>query len=218
MRAARLTRGRGVGQFILLGAALFAGCARQGDVGSEDSAAARGEMATVAGVPACQFNDSGTELAERPSPPDSAMAQLGDGIAKVCYSAPSARGRQVMGVLVPFGEPWRLGANEATTLHVTVPAEVGSVRVEPGSYSIYAIPGESEWTIVVNRATGRWGIPINEGVRAQDVGSFTVPRAATDQQAERFSINLEPADAGAAQMAIAWEGTRVVVPIRPAGT
>ena len=171
----------------------------------------------VVDAPACLYGASGDELTSRPSPPDSSVVRLGEGAVKVCYSAPSARGRQVFGGLVPYGRPWRLGANEATTIHVTVPAEIGTVRVEPGTYSLYAIPGESEWTIVVNRAADRWGIPIDEGVRAQDVGSFTVAPETTDH-VERFSIDLEPAEDGAAQMVIAWETTRVTFPVRAAGS
>lgn len=217
MRGVYRLRTRGLG-LVFLGAAVMVGCAPQNDADSGDGAVAEGsgETVSVVSAPACQYTVSGAELAERPSVPDSAEAQLGDGMVKVCYSGPAARGRQVMGELVPYGQPWRLGANEPTTVHVTVPAEIGTVRVEPGSYSLYAIPGETEWTIVVNRATDRWGIPINAEVRVEDIGTFTAPSTATDQQVERFSIELESADAGAAQMVIEWEGTRVSFPIRPA--
>jgi len=223
MEALRLSRGLGFGLAVSF-CLLVSACGQQGDAGGEAAAAEESApsdaadvvAADVAGAPACTWNASGDELASRPSPPDSASVQLGDGVVKVCYSAPSARGRQVFGGLVPYGQPWRLGANEATTIHVTVPAEIGTVRVEPGTYSLYAIPGELEWTIVVNRAANRWGIPINEGVRAQDVGSFTVTPEATDH-VEQFSISLQPAQDGAAQMVIAWETTRVTFPVRPAG-
>jgi hypothetical protein len=223
MRAVRLSRGLGFG-LVVLTCALLPACAQQSDAGSEGAAAAEegaaapGAAATdVSGAPACAWMASGDQLSGRASPPDSASVRLGEGVAKVCYSAPSARGRQIMGGLVPYGEPWRLGANEATVLHVTVPAEIGgAVRVDPGSYSLYAIPGESEWTIVVNRAADRWGIPIDENVRAQDIGSFTVTPTQTDH-VERLSIQLEPAEAGAAQMVIAWETTRLAFPVRPAG-
>lgn len=221
MEALRLSRGFGFGLAVSF-CVLVSACAQQGDASGEAAAAeesappdAASVVADATGAPACTWNASGDDLASRPSPPDSASAQLGEGVVKVCYSAPSARGRQVFGGLVPYGQPWRLGANEATTIHVTVPAEIGTVRVEPGTYSLYAIPGESEWTIVVNRAANRWGIPINEGVRAQDVGSFTVAPEKTDH-VERFSISLQPAQDGAAQMVIAWETTRVAFPVRPA--
>ncbi|MGH7577793.1 MAG: DUF2911 domain-containing protein [Longimicrobiales bacterium] len=230
MKVVRLSRALGFGLLVLPCVLVLAACAPQGDASSDEAAAtAEGgapdapsaDMAAAdpatAGALACTWTDAGAELTGRASPPDSTEVQLGDGVAKVCYSAPSMRGRQIFGGLEPWGEPWRLGANEPTTLHVTVPAEIGTVTVEPGSYSLYAIPGETEWTIVVNRAVDRWGIPIDESVRSQDVGSFTVAPSATDP-IERLLINLAPADAGAAEMVVGWENTRLTFPVRAAAT
>src|SRR5690606_25513914 len=220
MRAMRLSRGLGLG-LVALSCALLPACAQQDDAGSAaaagEEAAAGGMGMAVAASSACAYGASGDGMTSRPSPPVSSAVRLGEGAVKVCYSAPSARDRKIFGGLVPYGQPWRVGANEANTLHVTVPAEIGTVRVEPGSYSLYAIPGESEWTIVVNRVVDRWGIPIDESVRAQDVGSFTVAPEATDH-VERLSIGLEPAEGGAAQMVVAWETTRVAFPVRPAAS
>src|SRR5206468_12789508 len=66
---------------------------------------------------------------------DSATVEIGGATLKVCYGRPSARGRKIMGGLVPFGEPWRLGANEATTIHVPFAAELAGVRVGAGTYT-----------------------------------------------------------------------------------
>lgn len=181
----------------------------------DEAATAEEEMAAVQEAPACQFRASGEELTGRASPPDSATAEIGGQTARLCYGAPSMRGRQIVGELVPLGQPWRMGANEPTTLHLPVAAEIGGVAVEPGSYSLYAIPGESEWTIVVNSAVDRWGIPINDEVRAADVGSFTVQPETLDEPVERLSITMEPAESGA-HVVVEWETTRVSFPIRPA--
>src|SRR2546430_13834627 len=89
----------------------------------------------------------------------------------LCYSRPPARGRKVMGGWAPFAQPWRLGANEATSIHVPFPAEIPGVRGEPGPYTLYVIPRASGWQIVVNRAVQRWGVPIDDEVRARDVGA-----------------------------------------------
>ena len=123
---------------------------------------------------ACQFRGAPEALADRPSPLDSVTIQLGDGAAKLCYGRPSTRGRAIVGGLDPYGQPWRMGANEPTTLHVPFPIQLGSMELEAGSYSLYAIPGETEWTIVANSNTNRWGIPISPDVRASDVGSTLV--------------------------------------------
>lgn len=215
---------------VVLAGGLFLACSpgdgAPGEAGEEAAAmgeeeAGEGGMAgemTAQEVPACRFTASGEELTGRASPPDSASARLDGGMAKICYGAPSMRDREIMGGLVPYDQPWRMGANEPTTLHVTSAAQVGgSVRVEPGSYALYAVPGESEWTITVNGAPERWGIPINEEVRAEDVGSFTVTPESVETPVETMSIRMESAQGGGANVILAWETTRVSFPIRPAG-
>src|SRR5256884_8852861 len=84
----------------------------------------------------CWIRGSADKLAERPSPLDSIAGQVGGGTMKLCYSRPSARGRKVMGGLVPFDQPWRLGANEPTRIHVPFPAEIDGVRVGPGPVTL----------------------------------------------------------------------------------
>lgn len=157
----------------------------------------------------------GGDPAARPSPLDSAMVRMGDGTVKVCYGAPSARGREIIGALVPFGSPWRMGANEATSLHLDFDADIGGASVPAGSYSLYAVPGEEEWTIHVNGSVERWGIPINEGVMGEDVATFTVPAGMLEEPVERLSYSLETADGGA-DLIVEWEHTRLRIPIRPA--
>jgi hypothetical protein len=151
--------------------------------------------------------------AARPSPPDSIAVALGGQTVKLCYGRPSARGRRVMGALVPYGQPWRLGANEATTIHLPFAAEIGGVRVGPGTYTLYAIPGETEWRLVVNRAVDRWGIPIDDAVRRQDVGAATVRVERLAQPVETLTLRFEPPRGRGTALVIEWERTRVRVPI-----
>lgn len=169
-------------------------------------------------APACSFQSPAEELDRRASPPDSSAATLGDGAVKVCYGSPRVRGRDVFGGLVPYGSPWRLGANEPTTLHTTVSLRVGEVSVEPGAYTLYAIPGPEEWTLVVNASTERWGVPIDDQVRAQDVGSLTVTPSATSETVEALSITLEASGEESGRMVIAWADTRLEVPLTVAGS
>lgn len=149
----------------------------------------------------------------RASPYDSATVTLGAGRAVVCYGRPSARSREIFGGLVPFGQVWRTGANEPTILHVTVPVTVAGVSVEPGSYSIYTRPEPGEWTVHVNRATDRWGIPIDDVVQAADVGSGNVPTEALADPVETFTIRFETTGEEAADLVMEWERTRVRVPV-----
>lgn len=167
-------------------------------------------------APACSYTAEGQELNERLSPPDSATAELDGGVVKVCFSSPRVRDREIMGELVPYGQPWRLGANEPTTLHVSAPVRLGDVALERGSYVLYAVPGEEAWEIVVNGAVDRWGVPIDEEVRSADIGSVTATPGRTSEAVEAMDLRFEPRDDGGVDLVAEWERTRVSVPIRPA--
>ena len=157
------------------------------------------------------------EAAGRPSPLGQTTFTLGGEQGLLCYGRPSANGRVVMGELVPYGAPWRLGANEATVIHLPVAATIGTVEVEPGSYSLYAVPGESEWTFHVNEQVERWGIPISDEVMAADIGTFTVSAASTPSMVEQLTMEWVDHGAGMGHIVIDWENTRVEVPVHAAG-
>lgn len=163
--------------------------------------------------PGCWVRGPREDLELRISKLDSATAELEGGTVKLCYSRPRKLDRPVMGRLVPYGEPWRLGANEATAIHVPFPAEIAGVEVAPGWYSLYAVPGRETWEIVVNRERRRWGIPIDREVRSDDVGSGTVPVERRSETVETLTIGLEPVAGDSAEMVISWERTRVRVPV-----
>lgn len=168
-------------------------------------------------APTCSFRSPASELDERASPPDSSSIELGGGVVKVCYGSPKVRGREIFGGLVPYGSPWRLGANEPTTLHTTTALSIGGVEVEPGSYALYAVPGMDEWEVVVNGSPDRWGIPINDQVMAHDVGTVTASPEMLEETVESMTIRLEPAGEGSATMTISWAKTRIEVPIEAGG-
>ena len=183
--------------------------------GSEAQAAeAPGAAVPAAQEPTC-YLARGTmeEAAQRPSPLTATTVTLGGQAGKLCYGSPSANNRTVMGELVPFGEPWRMGANEATALHLSFPATVGGIHLAPGSYSLYSVPGPQEWEIVVNRSAERWGVPINPGVREADMGSFTVPARSLDEMVERLVFRWEATDEGSGKLVMEWERTRIEIPV-----
>lgn len=163
--------------------------------------------------PTCNFRGTPDALAGRPSPLDSVLVRLGGEEAKLCYGRPAAGGRAMIGTEHPYGTPWEMGANEPTTLHLPFPAQVGSVLLGPGSYSLYAIPGESEWTIVVNGNPDRWGVPLNAEVRAADLGSFTVRPAPRDGFLDRLTFSFQPAGDRRGQLVYEWEAVRLSIPI-----
>ena len=170
---------------------------------------------TLLGVAAaCWIRGPADGAAKRPSPLDSATVQVGAATLKVCYSRPAARGRKIVGGLVPFDEPWRLGANEATSITVPFAAEIAGVKVTPGTYSVYVIPGAASWTIAVNRDVERWGIPIDAAVRAHDVGTGRANPEALAAPVETLTLRFAPAAGDATELIVEWEKTRVRIPIR----
>ena len=164
----------------------------------------------------CTYQGKAAELRTRLSPLDSTQLSVGGATVKVCYGRPSIRGRQIMGGLVPFGEPWRLGANEPTRLVLPFAAAVAGVRVGPGTYSLYVVPQKTSWEIHVNKAVDRWGIPINEQVQAQDVGTGTVPVERLAQPVERLTLRL--VRGSPMELIVEWEKTRVRIPIKRVAT
>jgi hypothetical protein len=94
----------------------------------------------------------------RPSPTASAMCDLGEGkTVKTNYSSPRMKGRKIYGELVPFGQVWRAGANEATTFVTSSEVVVGGATVPAGSYTIFTVPAPDKWTLIINKKTGEWG-------------------------------------------------------------
>src|SRR5271170_7709474 len=98
--------------------------------------------------------------AQKPSPAAQAQCKFSDGkTITVEYSSPRMKGRKIFGDLVPYGDVWRTGANEATTFVTTANVTVGGKSVPAGSYTIFTVPKQSNWTLIVNKKTGEWGIP-----------------------------------------------------------
>lgn len=161
----------------------------------------------------CWVQGERADLELRASPFDSAMVRPGAGEVKVCFSRPRTLGRPIMGRVVPFGRPWRMGADEATSILLPTRARVAGLHLEPGWYSLYAVPGEREWRIVINADVRRWGTPIDESVRARDIGSVTVPVETGTQVEELLSMRFGRTGPNAAELVIRWDRTTVRVPI-----
>jgi hypothetical protein len=122
-----------------------------------------------------------------------------------------------MGRLVPFGQPWRMGADEATAIYMPVRGTIAGVSVNAGWYSLYAIPGEREWRIVVNANAQRWGVPIDSSVRAKDVG-FGVARAEIVAKPEELLlIRVERGSDERIDVVVHWDHTQVHIPVTLVG-
>jgi hypothetical protein len=209
---------------LLLGLAFLAACngapgsgAAAEHSGSEPSEAAA--QATTAAAEdqemSCWLRNATPEEAmARPSPLGETEINLGGKAGMICYGRPSARDRVVEGGLIPFDGPWRLGANEATAIHLPFAASVGGMELEPGSYSLYANAGESEWTFVVNSVAERWGIPFGPEVQAADIGSFNAATQALDDPVEQFTILWRPGGEDSGHLVFEWGSTRVEFEVR----
>ena len=151
------------------------------------------------------------DKASRPSPPATASGKVKEANITINYSSPAVKGRQIFGSLVPYGEVWRAGANEATIFETDKDIKVEGKTLPAGKYSVYAIPGEKEWTIIFNKQTGQWGVKKGGSSRdaAQDALLVKVKPKKSSAMAERLAYDVN--DKG---FALRWENTEVPVSIK----
>jgi hypothetical protein len=155
----------------------------------------------------------------RKSPLDSLSFPIANQSVKVCYGRPSSRGRVMLGgANVPYGKLWRTGANEPTIFFAPIPLRVAGLKVDPGVYSLYTVPGPREWEVIVNRSISQWGeeSQYTDKVKAQEVGRAKVKTEAVTAPVETFTIRAEPAKDKEASLVLEWEKTRVRIPIQAA--
>lgn len=131
---------------------------------------------------------------------------------EITYSRPSMRGRKVFGDLVPFGQVWRTGANAATKVTFGEEVQIGGATVKPGSYSLYTIPGEKEFVVVINKNTGSW--PGEEFPKVDDIVRFSVPASKTSGTVETFSIDIGNITFSTCSIDIMWENTQISIPVK----
>jgi hypothetical protein len=128
----------------------------------------------------------------------------------VDYSRPSARGRSVWGQLVPYGQVWRLGANDATHLATDRTIQLGNLTLQPGTYTLFLLPTADQWTLIVNRGTGMSGLARDS---TQDIGRVPMMLETTGTGTEQFTIDVA-GDPRGGSLIVAWERARASVPIR----
>ena len=148
---------------------------------------------------------------KRPSPPAKAEWKFADGKKiTVEYSSPRMKGRKIYGGLVPFGEVWRAGANEATTFVTDANIDVGGKAVAAGSYTLFVIPDQNKWTLIVSNKTGEWGIPYpgeSSDLMRADMKVSTLPAPV-----ENFTIAFDKGATGCI-LRMDWETTRAYIEI-----
>lgn len=184
---------------------LFIGCDSTGNKGDSDQ---QTDTDTTEQVPE-------NVQQKRLSPPDSTMLEMDGLFVRIYYGSPSVRDRKIFGDLVPYGELWRTGANEATTLEANSDVMLNGNRLPAGKYALFTIPDEGQWTVVINKVADQWGA--YEYNKREDVLRFDV---AADQNLgflERMKIYFDTPDESGATLRIHWERSGIGIRIEAAG-
>ena len=134
----------------------------------------------------------------------------GSPFIRVIYGRPNKNGRVIFGDLVEYGNVWRLGANEATEIEFYKDVTVDSKKIKKGRYTLYAIPGKSDWTMILNKDTDTWGAFKYDSTN--DVARVTVPVKMIDNPVETLSMTFDKFNAGF-NLVVAWDTIEVKLPI-----
>ena len=141
---------------------------------------------------------------------DTARATIGAATLAVDYGRPLARGRTLLGDVIPYDRVWRTGANAATQLTTSTPVTLGGLSLPAGTYTLWTLPRVGRVDLIVNGQTGQWG---TEYRRAEDLGTVPMRSEAVDTPVERFTISIKPGDARRGTIAMAWGTFRWTAPI-----
>lgn len=145
------------------------------------------------------------------SPPAETSQTVDGKTVSIKYSAPSVRGRKIVGALVPYDKVWRTGANAATTLKTEAALKIGTANVPAGTYTLYTLPSAGTWKLIINKQTGQWGTVYNEN---QDLARVDMKKEALSSPQEVMSITLEPFQGKSSTLHVRWETTDVSVPVK----
>ncbi len=152
---------------------------------------------------------------QQASPRDSVHAEIGGGIVHIDYGRPSKRGREIFGGLVPYGQPWRAGANRATHMTITRPLAFGATTVPAGTYTLHVLPiSATSWKLIISKKTDIWGIPYPG--EAEDLVRLDMSVSQTPAVVETMLIRVEPQGQGGV-LKISWDRTEGSIPftVRP---
>lgn len=157
------------------------------------------------------------------SPPGRTVLHLAGATVTVTYHRPKMRNpkpphapRLIFGpgtkYLVPFGQVWRLGANQATTLIASAPIVLAGRHLAAGTYTLFAIPDPGHWTLIISKKTGEWGIPYPG--RQFDLARETIPAHHTARKIDPFTISFRRTGSHSAQLRFAWDHTMAAASLR----
>jgi hypothetical protein len=143
------------------------------------------------------------------SPKESTSIEIAGKKIDVEYYSPGMHGRKIMGGLVPFGEVWCTGANYATKITTEAPLQMGGLKLPKGEYSIWTIPNEKEWTLIINKETGQFHLYYKQQL---DFGRTPMKVKTLDTPVESFRVELRSTGGNAGVLALMWEKTEAWIP------
>lgn len=142
-------------------------------------------------------------------PPKSPLTSAKNDFASVSYSQPSKRGRVIFGELVPYGKVWRTGANKSTDITFSTDVVFGGKEIKKGTYAIFTIPEEKEWTIILNSVPAQSGAFEYDKNKDKNVLEVKEPVSSIPNEMEKFTISFEKGF-----MVFTWDKTQVKVPLK----
>ncbi|MFN4893634.1 MAG: DUF2911 domain-containing protein [Bacteroidota bacterium] len=147
-----------------------------------------------------------------PSPAQSLRQDFGLGNIEISYSRPGVRGRKIFGDVVPFGQVWRTGANNATTIAFTDEVIIGGKKLAPGKYGLLTIPGSKEWVVIISKQTN---VTSPADYKAdQDLVRVNAAAAKSKTATETFTISLQDIKNTSCNLVISWDKRQITVPIQ----
>ncbi len=147
---------------------------------------------------------------QRASAHESVTATMGGKKVTIEYGRPQVKGREIFGKLVPYDQVWRTGADEATVLTTEGDLMLGSLHVPAGTYSLFTVPGQKEWSIVVNKTAKQWGAFKYDA--ATDLGRAKMTVKTLSSPVETFTIMLET-KGNSGTLKMQWAGTEASIPV-----
>ena len=167
------------------------------------------KRATICGI-AAVIIAAALGNAQMQSPPATAEVTLNGKQITIKYSAPSMRGRQIFGGLLPYDTVWRAGANSATSLHTTGDLTIGGLAVPKGDYTLYVWLDKNQWQLIVNKQTGQWGTEYNQ---AQDLARVKMTMSKPPALIETYKMTLSSTGPKSGKLQLEWENHVASVPI-----
>jgi monoamine oxidase len=164
----------------------------------------------AASIAALSLAGSATAEDKRASPHADATAALAGKKITISYGRPFMKGRAIFGGLVPWGQVWRTGADEATTFTTEADVVVGGLKVPKGEYSLFTVPTEKQWTLVLNKTAKQWGAFKYDA--AQDLGRAPMTITTSTKPVEQFTIEIVPAGKQLT-LKLSWDKTVATVAI-----